>query len=145
MIERFRETGRSFFISVTLIDAAMLILGYLLRPQQQFGYEVFLYPLVYGLIGIFPGLLLTTGKELSVKQVVIRKIIQLLLIIILLLSFMFAGSPVDAQMVTAAACVAVSIAVIFVLVHVILWVLDLKTARSMTEDLMSFQKNADAE
>ena len=62
MKERIREAAGSYFISVTLINAAMLILGSLLSPQQRFGYEAFLYPLVYGLIGIIPSLIISTEK-----------------------------------------------------------------------------------
>ena len=40
MKEQLKEIINSFFISVTLINMAMLILGFLFRPEQKFGYEV---------------------------------------------------------------------------------------------------------
>ena len=140
MKERIREAAGSYFISVTLINAAMLILGSLLSPQQRFGYEAFLYPLVYGLIGIIPSLIISTDKELSVKQAVIRKVMQMLLIIVLLLAFMFGDDPLNRQTIFMAAAVALSVVVIYILVNVIMWMLDARTAKSMTEDLKRFQQ-----
>ena len=140
MKERIREAAGSYFISVTLINAAMLILGSLLSPHQRFGYEAFLYPLIYGLIGIIPSLIISTDKELSVKQVVIRKVMQMLLIIVLLLAFMFGDDPLNRQTIFMAAAVALSVVVIYILVNVIMWMLDARTAKSMTEDLKRFQQ-----
>ena len=145
MKERFKDAFTSFFISVTLIDAAMLILGMLLRPEQQFGYEVFLYPLIYGLIGMIPTLIITTDKELTIGQVLLRKVMQMLLIMVLLLAFMFAGRPMDREQILAAAGVAMSVAVIYVLVNVIEWMLDLRTAKGMTDDLLKFQQRTEWE
>ena len=55
MREHLRAQLASFFISVTLINLAMLILGCLLEPDLQFGYQAFAYPLIYGIIGSLPG------------------------------------------------------------------------------------------
>ena len=141
MKERLRDILNSFFISVTLINMAMLILGFLFRPEQKFGYDVFLYPLLYGLIGIIPSLIITTKKELSVSQVIIRKVLQCVLIAVLMLAFMFAGQPFSAEQIPAAVGVGISVIIIFILVNVIEWLLDLRTAKSMTEDLLKFQES----
>ena len=140
MKDRLREALGSFFIAVTLINVAMLILGFMFQPEMRFGYEVFLYPLIYGLIGMIPGLFLETKKELTVRQLVVRKSVELLLLIVLLLAFMFGWKPVTRETVITAAGVAVSIIIIYILVHVIEWLLDSRTAKSMTEDLLKFQQ-----
>ena len=140
MKEHVKEILNSFFISVTLINIAMFILGILFRPEQRFGYEAYLYPLIYGLIGIVPTCIVTTKKELSVKQVIIRKVFQLVLLIVLLLAFMFAGKPVTAESVGIAGGVALSVVIIFVLVNIIMWLMDSRTAKIMTEDLIKFQQ-----
>ena len=64
MKDKIKDMLISFFISVTLINAAMLVLGSLLKPSQQFGYEVFAYPLIYGVIGMIPAVIIRSGKEL---------------------------------------------------------------------------------
>lgn len=145
MKDTIREIAISFFISVALINIAMLVLGLLLRPTQQFGYEVFMYPLIYGLIGVIPVVVFRTKKELSVKQVMIRKIMQLLLLIVLMLGFMFGGKPMNYETITAAIGVTCSVVVIYILVCAIEWMIDVRTAKSMTEDLLNFQNRVNRE
>ena len=140
MKDRLREILGNFFISVTLIDAAMFVLGNILMPQQRFGYEVFIYPLIYGFIGVIPALITRDGKELSVKQTVIRHVIRMLMTVVLLLAFMFGGKPMDHDRIVAALCVAVSVIMIYAAVVIIGWFLDKKTADRMTADLIRFQQ-----
>ncbi|WP_248403354.1 hypothetical protein [Butyrivibrio fibrisolvens] len=118
----------------------MLILGKLLEPEQVFGYEAFMYPLIYGLIGTIPSIVIRDKKELSVKQELIRKVMNMLLIIVLMLAFMFGGREITSELIAAAVGVAISIVIIFVLVNLIIWWLDLKTAKDMTEDLLKYQE-----
>ena len=140
MKERIRDILNSFFITVTLINLAMLILGKLLEPEQVFGYEAFMYPLIYGLIGTIPSIVIRDKKEISVKQELIRKVLNMLLIIVLMLAFMFGGREITSELIAAAVGVAISIVIIFVLVNLIIWWLDLKTAKDMTEDLLKYQE-----
>ena len=140
MKERIRDILNSFFITVTLINLAMLILGKLLEPEQVFGYEAFMYPLIYGLIGTIPSIVIRDKKELSVKQELIRKVMNMLLIIVLMLAFMFGGREITSELIVAAVGVAISIVIIFVLVNLIIWWFDLKTAKDMTEDLLMYQE-----
>lgn len=139
-----KDYSTGFFISVTLITAAMLIIGLLFRPDQQFGYEVFVYPLIYGLIGMIPTLVIHTNKELSVKQIIIRKIMQLLLLVVLILGFIFGGTVMNSDTIPAVIAVAFSIVVIYILVNVIEWMMDEKTARDMTQDLLRMQKRMES-
>lgn len=140
MKERIKDILNSFFITVTLINVAMLVLGKLLEPDQFFGYEAFMYPLIYGLIGTIPSIVIRDKKELSVKQELIRKVMNMLLIIVLMLAFMFGGREITSELIAAAVGVAISIVIIFVLVNLIIWWLDLKTAKDMTEDLLKYQE-----
>ena len=140
MKERIKEILNSLFITVTLINVAMLVLGKLLEPTQVFGYEAFMYPLIYGLIGTIPSIVIRDKKELSVKQELIRKVMNMLLIIVLMLAFMFGGREMTSELISAAVGVSISIVIIFVLVNLIIWWLDLKTARDMTEDLLKYQE-----
>jgi hypothetical protein len=140
MKERIKDILNSFFITVTLINVAMLVLGKLLEPDQVFGYEAFMYPLIYGLIGTIPSIVIRDKKELSVKQELIRKVMNMLLIIVLMLAFMFGGREITSELIAAAEGVAISIVIIYVLVNLIIWWLDLKTAKDMTEDLLKYQE-----
>ena len=139
MKERIKSISGSFFVSVTLINLAMLILGMIIRPEQRFGYEVFLYPLIYGLIGIIPALIAKEGRELTVRQAVIKHVMQMIMTVVLILAFMFAGKPMNRDSLLAATGVAASVVIIYAMVILIGWFLDLKNARIMTEDLKRFQ------
>ena len=68
MKEHIREIAGSYFISVTLINLAIFTTGMLFRPEQTFGYEAFLSPLLLGLFTVIPTLLLYSKKELTVRQ-----------------------------------------------------------------------------
>lgn len=142
MKEYLRSQLAGFFISVTLINVAMFILGLMLQPDLKFGYEAFAYPLIYGVIGSIPGLIMYSKKELSVKQTLIREFIQMILIITLVIAFMFGRFHVTKEYVSQIIGVSVSIMIIYVLVHVFAWLIDLKTANRMTEDLRVFQARA---
>ena len=140
MKERIADTMRSFFIIVTLINVAMLILGALLRPEQRFGYEAFAYPIIYGAITSIPGLLLGSSREMSVPQVIIREIIQLMLITIARLVIMFGTDIMSPESFLPALSVTASVIVVFVLVNLIRWLLDKKAAQDMMNDLEAFQR-----
>ena len=146
MKERFRTQLAGFFISVTLINLAMLILGSILQPELKFGYEAFAYPLIYGFIGSLPGIVMYSKKELTMKQTIIREIIQMFLIIVLIIAFMFGRfRDIDYDRIVQMIAVAISVAIIYVLVTFFGWLIDLKTANRMTEDLKRFQSKASGE
>ena len=140
MKDKIKSMLQSFFICVTLINVAMLVLGMILMPEQQFGYEVFVYPLIYGLIGMIPALIVRDGKELTVKQTVIKEVIQMVLTVVLLVAFIFGGKPLDSERIQMAALVALSVALVYAGVIIIGWLLDKKTADMLNEDLSRFKQ-----
>ena len=142
MKERIKNIAGSFFISVTLINLAILILGKILRPEQQFGYEVFAYPLIYGVIGIIPALFVKSDKELTLKQAIIKEIVQMIMTVVAIVVFIFVGQPLTRDILITASAVALSIVIIYCLVVLIGWLMDLRTARVMTEDLKRFQEES---
>ncbi len=139
MKDKIKDMLQSFFISVTLINVAMLVLGKILMPQQRFGYEIFVYPLIYGLIGMIPALIVRDGKELTVKQTVIKELIQMILTVVLLVAFIFGGSPLDGERIRMALLVALSVVLVYAGVITIGWLLDKKTADMLNEDLTRFK------
>ena len=142
MKERIKNIAGSFFISVTLINLAILIVGKILRPEQQFGYEVFAYPLIYGVIGIIPALFVKSDKELTIKQAIIKEIAQMMMTVVAIVVFIFVGQPLTKDILITASAVALSIVIIYCLVVLIGWLMDLRTARVMTEDLKRFQEES---
>lgn len=140
MRERIRESAGSYFISVTLINIAIFLTGMLFRPEQTFGYEAFLSPLLFGFLTVIPTLILYSKKELSVRQLLCRKAIQLLLDIVIVIGVIFGGNTWNQETAIAAVGVSVSIIVVFAAVHGIEWMLAKRTAKQLTEQLAAFQK-----
>ena len=78
-------------------------------------------------------------KELTVKQTLIREFIQMMLIVALIIGFMFGRFNITSVHLPQIIGVSISVMIIYVLVHVFAWLMDLKTANKMTEDLKVFQ------
>lgn len=140
MKDQVKEIAGSYFISVTLINIAIFATGMLFRPEQTFGYEAFIWPLLYGLLTVIPTIIMYSKKELTVRQLLFRKAIQLLLDIVIVTAAIFGGKEMNASTAAAAAGVSVSIIIVFVAVHVIEWLLARRTAKELTEELVAFQK-----
>ncbi len=137
MKERIIETAKDFFISTVLINVAMYVTGSLLAPGQKFGYEVMIYPLIYGFLACIPSFIMYTDKELSVRQALIHKIIQLIIIVAIIEAMVFRGNI--SGYAKQAAAVAGSVVVIYLGVMLIRYKMDQKTAQEMTDQLKAFQ------
>ncbi len=141
MREHIKNNLMSFFIIVTLVNIAIFVCGIVLAPDEKLGYTAFIVPVIDGLLGVIPGLVMYSKRELTVKQMIVRDIIQLLSIelIIILFSFGFSGfTNVDVPKFLA---IVLSVAFVYVGVVVIMYLLDFKTAKKMTDDLKAFQES----
>ena len=142
MKEHLRTCLGNLFICVTLINVAILILGCMLEPDVKFGYEVFAYPLIYGLLGTLPGLIMYSRKELTIKQTIIREVIQMFMVVVIIIGFMFGRYKFVPETLPKIIGVSVSVVIVYVLVTFFGWLIDLRTAGKMTEDLKKFQEKA---
>lgn len=134
---------RTFFAAVTLITITILILGLSLKPEEQFGYEAFLAPLIYGAVGTLPNVVMYSKRELKVKELLIRKVIQLILIEVLVLFAAFASISDYEQHTSSFSGMVIGIFLIYVIITGIEWLQNSITAQNMTKDLVKFQKNAE--
>lgn len=130
---------KSFFMVVTLINAVMFIMGLYFMPENRFGYEAFAAPLVYGLAGCLPNLVMYSKHELKVKELVVRKAVQLVLVEVLVLFAAFYDAGEQWMRAEIIGSVAVSIFVIYVLANLFDWLQNMLSAKRMTEELMQFQ------
>lgn len=138
--ELIRDMINTYFMLVTMITGVMAILGMHFIPDVQFGYEAFFTPLKYAAYGTLPNMVMYARKELTVRQFLFRKILQLLLVEIIVVAV---AVPMDAvknggtEMVVS---LAGSIFIIYILTHVIDWFQNYNTAKQMTEELLNFQR-----
>ncbi len=131
---------RLYTLLVTLITVALMILGYLLDRDRVFGYEAFFSPLLYALIGTAATLVTRPGRELSVRSLIIRKVISLLLIegAIILLALNSDTIPTDQSWVLPG--LVLGILAVFLLTHIILYLADRKEAERLSADLARYQE-----
>lgn len=137
--EHLKSIMSYYFIIVTLINAATYILGEVFRPDERFGYDAFLSPLIYAAIALVPMLCMYSKKELTLKQHIVREIFQLLAIEVILIGFGLGAKCLLPENFPLTASFALSILVIYILVTVITWLLDFRQAKKINSDLKSFQ------
>ena len=137
--EHFKSVLSLYFIIVTLVNAATFILGSLFRPDEKFGYEAFLSPLVYAAIALVPMLLMYSKKELTFKQYILREFFQLLAIEAVLIFFGLGVENLVPENFALTLSFALAVFVIYVLVCIITWLLDLKQAKLINSELKNFQ------
>ena len=78
-------------------------------------------------------------KELTVKQHIFRELLQLISIEIILISLGLGVKSLEPENIALTASFALSVLIIYVLVYVIAWLLDLNSAKQINTDLKSFQ------
>lgn len=134
----FKKCLMDYFIIVTCITAVIGIIGLIYEPNMSFGYEAYFSPLIFGAISIIPSLILYSKKELSVKQMMFRNILQLVILecLILVTGYSF-GIMKDKSIIIS---VAISVVIVFIIVHLISWLIDSKTAITLNENLKAYQK-----
>ena len=115
MKEHIKDNLINFFIIVTMVNIVIFICGSLFAPDQNITYAAFIVPIIDGILGSIPGL------------------------IILLFSFGFSGFRIENL--NMMAIVALSVAAVYISVWVIRFFLDSRKAKKMTDDLKMFQKS----
>ncbi|MBO7425492.1 MAG: hypothetical protein J6U23_07410 [Clostridiales bacterium] len=140
MKEHIKDNLMDFFIIVTLVNVAIFIVGIILAPEERLGYTAFIVPVIDGILGIIPGLVMYSKRELTVKQMIVRNIIQLISIELIIVFFTFGFSGISSDRIPLLIAVIGSVAFVFIGVIIFRFILDSRTARKMTDDLKVFQR-----
>lgn len=136
--ELLKDMMNTYFMLVTMITAVFFLLGTYFFPDIQFGYNAFANPLLYALYGTLPNVVMYSKRELTRKQYVFRKVIQLVLVEVIAL---WIAVPVFKEgQENVVVLLALSILFIFVLTHIVEWFQNSVTAKKMNEDLLLFQQ-----
>lgn len=133
---------RTYFSVVTLINVAILIMGLQIATDSRFGYDAFAAPLIYGAAGTLPNIVMYSKRELKVKELLVRKIVQFILIEVLVLFAAFYNKTDLVKRPEIIIPVAISIFVIYVIAGLVDWIQNSVSAKQMTAELMKFQENA---
>lgn len=131
----------TYFILVTCIAAGIMILGLAFDPDARFGYDVFASPFIFAALGVIPNLLMYSSKELSDKQIILRKIIQFAVIEAEVTGMCIISPEIHTEKAEVTIGVIISVLVIFILANLISIVNSYFSAKQLTKELMQFQKN----
>lgn len=134
---------RNYFVLVTLINAVIFVSGSIAQPDARFGYAVFLMPLIYAFAGILPQAVMYSKRELSIKEVLIRNFIQLLLIEFLVNGIILGEDMLQPEYTDMLKTISVCVVFVYILANIISWVLDSASARTLTRELAEFQNKHD--
>lgn len=126
-----------YMITSSLIAIAIGVLGIIFEPSRRFGYEAFFSPLIISVAATAPSIILYSKKELTVRQMAMRKIVHIIVLEATLIAFGFAFGFLKAQMVLS---FAFSVLIIWGLVNLIIWRLDQQKADELTENLKAYQQ-----
>ena len=141
--ELLSKMFRNYFVLVTLINAVIFVSGSIAQPDARFGYSAFIMPLIYALAGILPQAVMYSRRELSIKEVLIRKIIQLLLIELLVNGIILGEDMLQPDYTDFLKTISVCVVLVYVFANIISWVLDSASARTLTRELVEFQNKND--
>ncbi len=130
-----------YFILVTCITAGIAILGTAFDPDARFGYSAFASPFIFAALGVIPNLLMYSSKELSDKQIILRKIIQFAVIEVEVVGLCIMSPVIHTEKVEVITGVIISVFVIFILANLISIMNNYFSAKQLTKELMQFQKN----
>ena len=141
--ELLSKMFRNYFVLVTLINVVIFVSGSIAQPDARFGYSAFIMPLIYALAGILPQAVMYSRRELSIKEVLIRKIIQLLLIELLVNGIILGENALQPEYTDFLKTISVCVVLVYVFANIISWVLDSASARTLTRELVEFQNKND--
>ena len=131
----------TYFMLVTMILGVMMVLGTRFMPDERFGYEAFGMPLLYAAWGTLPNIVMYAKKELTLKQFLVRKTIQLVLVEIIVITVAIPMQIIESGRLEVVVSLAIGILVVYIFTHLIEWFQNCVVAKQMTEELLAFQKN----
>ncbi len=131
------EELKAFFVCTTCITILEGILGMLFFPHMKLEYDAFFSPPLFGLFSVLLGFVNYSKKELSVKQVLFRRAIHLLMIEGLVFGLNYVSGNIFEPFVSF--ILAVSIALVFIAVYAALWFMDRRSAMQFNRQLKVYQ------
>lgn len=129
-----------FFIVTSCITIMQGAMGALLWPEDRVGFSAFLTPPLFGLLSALSGVVLCSGRELTMKQMAFRMVLQLLLIEAMVFIANLLFGDFASYTPTLIVLLAGTIAVIYGVVWLLLWMNDRRTAREFNRYLLKFQE-----
>ena len=134
-----------FFMLSTLITAAVSLIGSAYDTEALFGYDALLAPLRYAALCILPTFVTWSKHELSLRELLFRRALMLVLLEGVMLYIAFTSPVIDTDRIRVVLTLMGSVLIIFLLVNLCLWLRDSVEAERMNRDLENFRRLCDEE
>lgn len=128
----------NYFIIVTGVTIVIAVLGMNFSPDMKLGYEAFLSPLIYGAIASLLTYIFYSKKELTFRQMLLRRILHFMLLEIILMGFGYFAGLLDGVGITI--MFSISIFAVYLFKMAISWIVDSKTAGDINVGLKRLQE-----
>lgn len=135
--EYMKKSLKTYFIVVTAVTVAIPVLGMNFDPEATFGYEAYFSPLIFGAVALLPSLVLYSRRELTLKRMLLRRVLHFITLELTLLLFGYLFGLFDGTEV--AISFAFSVFVVYLFTFIVEWVMDSKTAGEINEGLKKLQ------
>ena len=127
-----------YFLLVTLIFAVSMIIGMIFTPGQQLYYYQLIGPFFLAALCVLPTFITYSRKEPTVRQVVLRNIIRLILIEGIVLTQI--QPPEQENQVLFRILLAAAVLIVYLLASLMMWLRRVRQSGMMTEQLKILQE-----
>lgn len=134
-----------FFMLSTLITAAVSLIGSAYDKDALLGYDALLAPMRYAALCILPTFVTWSRHELSLRELLFRKVLMLVLLEGVMLYIAFTSPVIDTDRIRVVLTLMGSVLIIFLLVNLFFWLRDSVEAGRMNQDLENFRRLHDEE
>lgn len=135
-----QKAFRLYFVLVTLITILLMILGLTFDSDRTLSYQAYASPLIYGALGVIPVFIFDQEKEISVKKLILRRVIELVLIEAIFMIIAFGADSIPTEKIGVVIGIAAGIIVIYGLTILIEYLLETGESRELNEYLSNYQK-----
>jgi uncharacterized membrane protein YhaH (DUF805 family) len=139
--ERLGEAFRLYFILVTLITILLMIVGMLFDSDRTLSYDAYFSPLFYAFIGVIPVFFFQSDKELSMKRLIIRNVLYVLIVEAAIFLIVFKAPNIPSDRIEVVISIAVGVLVVFIISLIVEYIFELTQANEMNTYLEEYQKN----
>ena len=139
--ERLGEAFRLYFILVTLITILLMVVGMLFDSDRTLSYDAYFSPLFYAFIGVIPVFFFQSDKELSMKRLIIRNVLYVLIVEAAILLIVFKAPNIPSDRIEVVISIAVGVLAVFILSLIVEYIFELTQANEMNAYLEEYQKN----
>lgn len=139
--ERLGEAFRLYFILVTLITILLMVVGMLFDSDRTLSYDAYFSPLFYAFIGVIPVFFFQSDKELSMKRLIIRNVLYVLIVETAILLIVFKAPNIPSDRIEVVISIAVGVLVVFILSLIVEYIFELTQTNEMNAYLEEYQKN----